>query len=570
MAVSASSRGFSSRPRLSSGAAMRRASMGGAFAAAASRRTVDGRAGIVRAVRQVLRESPRAPRLRQAAMQEQVSDFFETGVRRQIFHRIPGKRQLPGLAIHVAQPRGGGHDAFQTLVHAFMFGQAHYIVNIDCRINIMDADRYYLTAQQAADALGVTQATLYAYTSRGQLRSEPVPGRPRERRYYREDIERLRERKETRRDPGQGGRARTALGQPGARVGHHAHSRMAGLYYRGQDAVKLAETASLEQVAELLWAAEAGERERLVRADHSALSPGQLARLRTCAEGSADLAAGGAARGWSGGPGVLRSAPGGGPPDRSAHSSAVDDDRSAGRVADVRFTWPCRRHGRPKRPAAGERDSNGLVLCADHELNVSAFAARCAASAGASPYDVVSAAMATLKGRRHGGATERVSALFAEAETPRRAPDRGGESVAPRRAHAGIRPSSLPGGRSARGAAAALGRGQRKRAGVAAGSKPREGGIGVAARSSQSGFRVGGSGTNVRLAGARSAAPVRAGPDGGLDRARDRAVRRRRFDSSTRPLYGPVACISNQLIKPGGGFFTKFLQLHNHPKRPPP
>ena len=38
----------------------------------------------------------------------------------------------------------------------------------------------FLTARQAADALGVTRATLYAYTSRGLLRSEPVPGATRE------------------------------------------------------------------------------------------------------------------------------------------------------------------------------------------------------------------------------------------------------------------------------------------------------------------------------------------------------------------------------------------------------
>ncbi|MBZ5596048.1 MAG: hypothetical protein LAP39_27715 [Acidobacteriia bacterium] len=62
-----------------------------------------------------------------------------------------------------------------------------------------------------------------------------------------------------------------------------------------------------------------------------------------------------------------------------------------------------------------------LVVCADHELNVSAFTARCAASAGASLYDTISAAMAALKGSRHGGETERVSALFMETETPRRA-----------------------------------------------------------------------------------------------------------------------------------------------------
>ena len=35
------------------------------------------------------------------------------------------------------------------------------------------------------------------------------------------------------------------------------------LYYRGQDALKLADNASLEHVAELLWAVEPAERGRL-------------------------------------------------------------------------------------------------------------------------------------------------------------------------------------------------------------------------------------------------------------------------------------------------------------------
>ena len=71
----------------------------------------------------------------------------------------------------------------------------------------------------------------------------------------------------------------------------------------------------------------------------------------------------------------------------------------------------------PKRDAVGGVIRTALVLCADHELNVSAFTARCTASAGASPYDVVSAALATLKGFRHGGAAERVLALAAESHT---------------------------------------------------------------------------------------------------------------------------------------------------------
>src|SRR6185503_7831452 len=43
------------------------------------------------------------------------------------------------------------------------------------------------------------------------------------------------------------------------------------------------------------------------------------------------------------------------------------------------------------------------------------------ASAGASPYDVVSAAMATLKGYRHGGASERIALLVKEISTPKSA-----------------------------------------------------------------------------------------------------------------------------------------------------
>src|SRR5262245_8636535 len=75
----------------------------------------------------------------------------------------------------------------------------------------------------------------------------------------------------------------------------------------------------------------------------------------------------------------------------------------------------------PRKTAVGDVIRIALVLCADHELNVSAFTARCAASAGAAPYDVVSAAMATLKGYKHGGAGERVMALLAESDTPKEA-----------------------------------------------------------------------------------------------------------------------------------------------------
>src|SRR5688572_577586 len=126
----------------------------------------------------------------------------------------------------------------------------------------MQADPYYFTAPQAAKALGVTAATLYAYTSRGQLRSEPIPGRPRERRYYREDIERLRERKETRRDPAKAAARGLHWGGP---VLESAITLIhdGTFYYRGRDVMTLAATESLEQVAVLLWEADATERQAL-------------------------------------------------------------------------------------------------------------------------------------------------------------------------------------------------------------------------------------------------------------------------------------------------------------------
>src|SRR5205814_7915807 len=92
----------------------------------------------------------------------------------------------------------------------------------------------------------------------------------------------------------------------------------------------------------------------------------------------------------------------------------------AGRHSDTPIHRALQARWAPKYPAAGDAIRLALILCADHELNASTFVARCAASAGASPYDVVSAAIATLKGHRHGGASERMGALFAEVATPER------------------------------------------------------------------------------------------------------------------------------------------------------
>ena len=97
----------------------------------------------------------------------------------------------------------------------------------------------FLTAQEAAAELGVSLATLYAYASRGMLRSEPVPGESRARRYPREDVLRLKEKKELRRDPEKAAPKALSWGAP---VLESALTLIEDgqLYYRGRDVVELA------------------------------------------------------------------------------------------------------------------------------------------------------------------------------------------------------------------------------------------------------------------------------------------------------------------------------------------
>src|SRR5579884_244020 len=73
----------------------------------------------------------------------------------------------------------------------------------------MSSSKRYLSASEAAAELGISQATLYAYVSRGLIHSEPGNGRSRARRYRREEIARLKERQAQRRDPARA--AATAL-----------------------------------------------------------------------------------------------------------------------------------------------------------------------------------------------------------------------------------------------------------------------------------------------------------------------------------------------------------------------
>src|SRR4051812_11757504 len=152
-----------------------------------------------------------------------------------------------------------------------------------------------LSAREAAERLGIKLDTLYAYVSRGMLGSVTVPG-SRERRYRAEDVERFRSSRGER-----GGPAEALMPVIGSSICLIEDGR---LYYRGHDAVRLAETATLEDVADLLWGGEAphpalhrkrGREDRHggKRPVHARLSLGLIERcqVRLAALAADDLAA---------------------------------------------------------------------------------------------------------------------------------------------------------------------------------------------------------------------------------------------------------------------------------------
>ncbi len=115
----------------------------------------------------------------------------------------------------------------------------------------------YLTAREAAAELGVSRATLYAYVSRGLVRSEALGDNPRQRRYRADDIQRLKQRKQLRRNPAKAAEQALSWGVPVLESGLTLISN-GHLFYRGRDVEHLALSNSIEDVASLLWTGEIG------------------------------------------------------------------------------------------------------------------------------------------------------------------------------------------------------------------------------------------------------------------------------------------------------------------------
>jgi citrate synthase len=256
----------------------------------------------------------------------------------------------------------------------------------------------WLTAGEALAALGVRQQTLYANVSRGRIRAKPDPKDSRRSLYDSSDVRRLAGRHGGRRSAAAVAAETIGWGEPvlTSGVSTVAEGR---LFYRGRDAVELAESATLEEVAGLLWevqkvrfdtpATAGGSTSALqgaltVLSQRAALDPPSYGRARTVlAEEAADLV--------------------------SAFASAMlgSKDLSAPLHQRMAQAWRARR--------AEDVIRRALVLLADHELNASTFATRVAVSTGAALSAGLLAGLATLSGPLHGGAVASARALIATA-----------------------------------------------------------------------------------------------------------------------------------------------------------
>lgn len=294
--------------------------------------------------------------------------------------------------------------------------------------SVASAGDELLDARQAAELLGVKLPTLYAYVSRGLLRSVAA-SRGRAHRYARSEVVRLKGRAEARSGHGPVAAAALDFGEPVLETAVSAVDA-AGPRYRGLSAVELARQGTpFESVAELLWSGTLPATAphwppdpHVSAAKILPLIPRGAAPLATLALLVPALALRDPAR-FAAPPEtekerarqlLLQLAAGlalGIEPDAGRFASALAAPSIAAAVALAL--------GKGRRNlSAGEvlpAINQALVIIADHELNMSTFAARIAASAGADLYACVSAALAALSGPRHGGACDRVEALVAEA-----------------------------------------------------------------------------------------------------------------------------------------------------------
>jgi citrate synthase len=260
----------------------------------------------------------------------------------------------------------------------------------------------YISASEAAEILGVSVQTLYTYVSRKGIRSQKVSG-SRERRYWAPDIERIRSKERPDAGAPRGGRQETDI----------TLLTPDGPFYRGESALRLSKTQTLEEVAAHLWQVEVNaafggplpaaptEFADLAKMHVDASSTDKAIALLPFLEQANptayDLSREGMVRT---GADVLRL------------YAAILTDQSAPSAAPLHLQVA---QYLKANDDVADLIRQLLVLSADHGFRAGAYAVRAVASTGVSPYRSVLAGFAITNGRRtQFGRVEGIRRLLAE------------------------------------------------------------------------------------------------------------------------------------------------------------
>jgi len=250
--------------------------------------------------------------------------------------------------------------------------------------------KFYLSSEEAAGELGISVSSLYAYVSRGLIKSQSIEN-SRTRGYLRSDIETLKKKKNGYKDDP------NFIQSPHLKQSAITKITEKGHYYRGLSALDLARTETMESLACLLWQTDIsifdGETDltlnpqfKALRDSVNLLNPlGQYSSLAALIEKqnpkSYNLTPGGAAR------------------------TAVDVTRWLASFVTGAEEYPADMPLHKYIAAKSDMDEGYaellralLVLAADHEQGPALQIARNTAYAGNTPYGVVSAALISWQG----------------------------------------------------------------------------------------------------------------------------------------------------------------------------
>lgn len=249
----------------------------------------------------------------------------------------------------------------------------------------VDQNPFSMTAKEVCRALNISRQTLYAYVSRGKVRASAQKGDARKSFYHAHDIGALIASKKR-------GRSRRAIAKSTQNFGEPilksdiSHIDQGTLYYKGQDAIKLSRTASFEDIAKLLINVDLS-----IKTDEifdQAKGRNSFERMFAA---TAELA-------------VSKKIP----PSNDTYAAIIKHLLAA--ICDTNTLSNEPIHVQLAKYFSDNEDfidvaRRCLVLCADHELNPSAYTARIAASTDASTPACILAALSTFSGTKHGSMT---------------------------------------------------------------------------------------------------------------------------------------------------------------------